>query len=416
MRAHDEHGDRDFRKAPRAARGSGARRVALSESEASARTRSNGLAAAGAGRPAGRVFRVPPAALEQLQRRIEALGRRAGRIGVEPVRLIDTGERDASGHALVVLSGRAPVLAGWTLAAIVDHRDGRATVRPVGEHGDRLAAGAFATAICEHCRLRRRRTRTYVVVHADSGEVRQVGSGCLRDFLGGPDPERACRRAEHLALARAELDRAGTLAIAPDRAEASVEEFAAHAARVVRVHGFTSRERARRASRPASADLALQSLEDTPDAPERADRALADGALGWARALLATRPDLSPFERNAVAAVRAGSILTRRDRGLVCALIAVYRQRRARSRHLADPGARVEVTVLVERVITQRSERHGTVRRCELIDADANRLVWWQTHGAPLHRGEVVTLTGRVQRHTRFCGTAVTVLSHCRRP
>jgi hypothetical protein len=55
--------------------------------------------AAGAGLPAGRAFRVAPAVLEQLQRRIQMLGARARRIGVEPVRLIDTGERDAAGHA-----------------------------------------------------------------------------------------------------------------------------------------------------------------------------------------------------------------------------------------------------------------------------------------------------------------------------
>jgi hypothetical protein len=162
--------------------------------------------------------------------------------------------------------------------------------------------------------------------------------------------------------------------------------------------------------------VALRSLRDTPAAPDGADLALADAALRWARALLAARRDLSPFERDAVALVRGGNIQTRRDRGLVCALIAVYRQRRARWRHLAHPGARIGVTVLVERVLTQRSQRHGTVRRCELIDADANRLVWWQTAGAPLHRGEVVTLTGRVKRHTRFAAGAVTVLSHCRRP
>ena len=415
MPAHDEHGNRDFWKAPLAARAAGRGERRSSEREAPAAHPAND-SAAGADQPTGRAFRVAPDALEQLQRRIQALGARARRIGMEPVRLIDTGERDASGRALVVLSGRAPVLAGWTLAAIVDHRDGRATVRPVGEQRDTLAPGAFAAAICEHCGLRRRRTRTYVVVHTASGEVRQVGSGCLRAFLGGPDPERACRQAEHLAAARAELDRAGTLAIAPDRAVVSVQEFAAHAARVVRVHGFTSQAQARHTSRPASADVALQSLRDTPDAPENADQALADGALGWARTLLAERPDLSPFERDAVAAVNGGSIQARRDRGLVCALIAVYRQRRARSRHLAHPGARIEVTVLVGRVVIQRSERHGTVRRCELIDADANRLVWWQTGGAPLHRGEVVTLTGRVQRHTRFGSSAVTVLSHCRRP
>jgi hypothetical protein len=151
-------------------------------------------------------------------------------------------------------------------------------VRPTGAQGAQLAPGAFAAAICEHCRLRRRRTRTYVVVHAESGEVRQVGSGCLRDFLGGHDPERACRQAEHLALARAELERAAAPAIAQDRAEPSVEEFAAHAARIVRAHGFTSREQATRASTPATADLALRSLRHTPGAPDRADRAPADGA------------------------------------------------------------------------------------------------------------------------------------------
>ena len=79
------------------------------------------------------------------------LGRRARRIGLEPVRLIDTGERDASRHALVMLSGRAPVLADWTLAAIVDHRDGHVAVRPVGEQGERAAA------------QRRERTRHHVV-------------------------------------------------------------------------------------------------------------------------------------------------------------------------------------------------------------------------------------------------------------
>lgn len=104
---------------------------------------------------------------------------------------------------------------------------------------------------------------------------------------------------------------------------------------MVRIYVFTSRAQARCTSRHATADLALQSLRDTPHAADNADRALADGTLGWARALPAAPRDLSPFERDAVAALSGGRIQTRRDRGLVCALIAVYRQRRARSRHLA---------------------------------------------------------------------------------
>jgi hypothetical protein len=123
----------------------GAASGAQTRARRSAARPTNGLAA-GAGRPGGRVFRVAPETHEQLQRRISTLGRRARGLWIEPVRLIDTGERDAGGHALVLLAGHAPVLAGWTLPAIVDHRDGHATVRPVGEESKRLAACAFAAA------------------------------------------------------------------------------------------------------------------------------------------------------------------------------------------------------------------------------------------------------------------------------
>ena len=357
------------------------------------------------------MYRVPPAALEGLRRRIAALDLRAGRLGGEPIGVHDTGRRDDQGNALVVLHGRAPVLAGWSLAAIIEHHESGCAVRAVSDAGERLAPERFARPWCEHCRLRRRRRTTFAVVHGASGETRQVGSGCLREFLGGVDPERACRQAERLALARDQLARAehATPPAVP------LAEFAAHAAHVVRAHGWVSRNRARSAGRPASADQALRSLHITPGAPGAADRELADSALRWARALLAAKRDPSPFEREATAVATAGRSLGRREQGLVCALIAAYRQRRARSRHLAHPGADVRVTVLVERVRAQDSPAHGTVRRCELTDADANRLVWWQTQGPPLRPGETVALAARVQRHTRFGDSAVTVLSHCRR-
>jgi hypothetical protein len=45
----------------------------------------------------------------------------------------------------------------------------------------------------------------------------------------------------------------------------------------MRAQGWISRERARRATRLATAEMALRSLEDTPKAPDRADRAPAEG-------------------------------------------------------------------------------------------------------------------------------------------
>jgi hypothetical protein len=431
MRADDERGDREIFRGPAdAARAYAVWRAQRELAIARARPATaigapcdahlESLAAevaAGQAALGGRVFRVPVATLGELHRRIERLDRRARRLGTGAIALHDVTGVGSDGRAIVVLSGRTPVLAGWSVAAIVEHRDGEAVLRPVSEVGERLAAREFAAPRCEHCRVRRRRVETFIVVRADSGEMRQVGSGCLRDFLGGQDPDRACHQAEYMALARAAVADAddSTGGDGSGAVMLSLDVFAACAAHVVRAHGWVSAERARRSSGTASADAALRVFETAPDAPDGADRALAAGALRWAQALLAAKPELTAFERDAVAVVTDGSVLTRRERGLVCALIAFYRGRRARSHHVGNPGLNVDATVLVERVLERPSARHGTVRRCDLLDADVNRLVWWQTRGTPLREGEVVQLHGRVERHTHFGTTAVTVLASCRR-
>ena len=140
--------------------------------------------ATGQRRVGGPVFRVARAALPELDRRVEALNRRASRLGCSPIALSTTTDAfdDVCVHVVVV--GEAPVLAGWRLAAIVEHHPSGAVVRAGDRFGARLDAGAVAVARCDHCRLARRRTTTYVVRHVASGERRQVGSGCLRDFSG----------------------------------------------------------------------------------------------------------------------------------------------------------------------------------------------------------------------------------------
>jgi hypothetical protein len=72
--------------------------------------------------------------------------------------------------------------------------------------------------------------------------------------------------------------------------------------------------------------------------------------LRWAQALPLLKPNLSTFEADALAVINSGEAATRRDHGLICALIAAYRQRRARSHHLAQPGDRLQTVVLVEQV------------------------------------------------------------------
>ncbi len=213
----------------------------------------------------------------------------------------------------MVLEGEPPALAGWTLAAIVDHRGAVSAIRFVCSIAPPLDPTAFGEPHCDHCRLRRRRVETFVLWHADPGRLRQVGTGCMRDFLDGHDPERLCRQADYVVLARHELNAAAAPipSVVASTEGIPLDGFAAHAAMVVRAHGWVSREQARRSSRPASADAALDSLQHAPDAPRAADWALAPGAVHWTRELLVAKCELSEFERDAVAVVSGRTVLTR---------------------------------------------------------------------------------------------------------
>lgn len=84
---------------------------------------------------------------------------------------------------------------------------------------------------------------------------------------------------------------------------------------VLRMQGWISRERARETGQLASADAALDSLRSTPRAPRPGDVALATTGLRWARELLAAKPRLSEFERDAVL-VASGGRLPRERRWL----------------------------------------------------------------------------------------------------
>src|SRR3954454_4350753 len=128
------------------------------------------------GRGPGATFWVLEPNLPELQRRIGALDRRAQRLGTGPLALHDTGERDGD-RARVILTGEPPALAGWILAAVVEHARSGSELRVVTATGFPLDPKRFEQPRCDHCGLRRRRTETFVVWHAQTRRLCQVGSG-----------------------------------------------------------------------------------------------------------------------------------------------------------------------------------------------------------------------------------------------
>ena len=83
--------------------------------------------------------------------------------------------------AIVELNTPEIAYAGWTFVATLVDEDGDLITRTAP--GQELGGWAPETAKCDQCGVNRYRSKTYIVRNA-SGELRQVGSSCIRLFLG----------------------------------------------------------------------------------------------------------------------------------------------------------------------------------------------------------------------------------------
>lgn len=89
--------------------------------------------------------------------------------------------RTLHGYDVEVL-GEPPRYEGWTFVAAVDKTSAGAVIR-TAPGAPAVENCSIEAGICEHCGTARYRRHTYLVLSA-SGELKQVGKTCLKDFLG----------------------------------------------------------------------------------------------------------------------------------------------------------------------------------------------------------------------------------------
>jgi len=128
---------------------------------------------------------VPTDALDIVKERIEKMQKRAERIGFPSptLRIGSTDVKDNINQTLVTIEGESLRLGEWTLVGTVSElEDGSpfVTFAP----GVRVAVDGLLSNVnyCDHCKTTRQRKDTYLV--RTMHEVKQVGSSCIKDFLG----------------------------------------------------------------------------------------------------------------------------------------------------------------------------------------------------------------------------------------
>lgn len=112
----------------------------------------------------------------------------------EEFRTITTeeGEKITARFILVEAEGVAKVN-GWEFVAVIEHNNPTNVIRAFRTEYEVPERYYTSAPVCEHCNSKRNRKDTYLIRNIETGEFKQVGKSCLKDFTNGLDAEAVAR-------------------------------------------------------------------------------------------------------------------------------------------------------------------------------------------------------------------------------
>lgn len=381
--------------------------------------------------------------------RVQRINKKAAKLALPPLSLIFTEREiipdrkaDPTGERCIVLvllpvliEGEEPMLAGWRFVAAIDHVTAEANIIRCRPGCELNAKWRSATPDCQHCGTTRNRLKTYVLEH-ESGEVKQVGSTCIGDFLGdhGTNPEGLAAYEEELfALSAESWSEEGEGGASGSNLLDTTHLLEAAAAHI-RLYGWTSRSAAKMdltgqtipTANLVQGWLLFQSRYATRELKERweearptdADKEKAEKAREWARRL----NPVSDYEHN-LKTIASLEVIGLKHLGIAVSLINAYdraigeeiRRNRAAivSEHFGEVKVRGNWGAIVTRVNTIEGQ-YGTTWIVGFSVGAGNEAVWFASKNPDVSVGDAVVLAGSVKKHDTYKGVKQTTLTRCK--
>jgi hypothetical protein len=285
---------------------------------------------------------------------------------------------------------------------------------------------------CQHCNYKRRRNDTYVLKDVDTGTLVQVGSTCLKDFLGHKSANAYASWAEVLADINIELlsedyDEEGGWGGGGGGGATTygIERFLEMVYACMKMFGWQGRAKAREKGDVATVDKALN-LYHSKNPKDRElytqmmselnaeDKDVLTAALEWARELKEGQSEdidrLSDYYWNLSLAC-SSPVVKPATEGIVASLPTAY--------HMAvlkklkpDPGTTAgnKGEIWVGRGVLEDENIYGNENSYRMRTED-NKIIQWS--GAPIEQvvGAVVNIEGTIVGYSRYFNDVTTRLA-----
>ncbi|MGN1209718.1 MAG: hypothetical protein ACI4SV_05405, partial [Duodenibacillus sp.] len=339
---------------------------------------------------------------------------------------------------------------GWTLRAKCEHGDQGNVVSAIGLKPIEKA-WFTAPARCDHCKTNRFRAVTYFVENT-SGEVRQVGRGCLHEYTG-INPAAAALWADVNDVLNDDFDLSdnewGARGLDPMY---DVTTVFAHAYDAIKAFGYRksgdngstkdevidrvlsgkepSAEALNQAEKIKAWLLSLEEVvrnEDEARAAAYAESEANADEYGIPAPVRHTPNTVSDLERNCISMARGGYIKVKHFGRLAYMPVAYekYLERKAReearraaaaaetrSEHVGSIGDRITVKAATAKLLTSWENAYGVTYLYKFTDESGNVFIWYASRGIEVEDG--MTLKGTVKDHNERDGVKQTVITRCK--
>lgn len=362
---------------------------------------------------------------------IEKLNKKAVKFGFDPIlcQKEETIVTDDLVSFTYNIEGRLPVISGWNFIAKIEHDPSIGNIVSCAVGNVLPVEFRNAKPICEHCGTKRARSSTFILQNVATGEHKQIGRTCIKDFTGWDDVAKIAWLFDVESnitnyINSCEEDNAGMSVAYFSLVNVIARTLAANS-----LFGFVSKTKANEMGILSTADDVSRSfaklVEVSTDIRNILELSMskkeeAEKIVEWIKSWKESEIN-SGFKHNLFMFAKAG-ICRIKDFGTVCFAPTMFEQNNASknqvtsavsNEHIGEIGEKIKVNVKIARVFNVATQ-YGATTIYTMSDATGNCLTWFSSKDVGFDVGAMVECSGTVKDHSIYNEKNQTVLTRCK--
>jgi len=367
------------------------------------------------------------------QSKIDKLNRRAVKLNCPPIiikygnivyeehRNERTGRKTGYEFIEVSINGSSPIIDGWEFIGKIDHKGGGVVLSLPGKE---IPEKYYKTgSVCDHCQTNHLRNNTYIIKKEE--EYKQVGSACLKDFMGHTDPEAI---ANFLSIVWEEMrdledEESDYRKVGSDPCE-KVEEVLNFSSALIRKYGWISRERSETEMITPTTEFMRnlifcgnkeerEEYNNINDSINDQDKEKTKKVIEW----LKEKGDNSNYFRNLKTMISSEYVSYKYVGYLGSAIIAYnkekeieYEKSQKKNEYYGEEGSKFN-DLRVRLIFSKTIEGNYITRLHKFEDIEGRSFAWFDSKITYLEEGKNYILKGTVKKHNGYNGTKQTILT-----